>query len=181
MHAVGLQIWDLQEGLLFYTLHGHDGPTLGVNFSPGGEYFISGGADGQVMSWRTNFDSCLATAAAAWGEAKSSTTAGGCIGSGSTKQQDGQVAWKPFAKGCATIACTAGSARQPAVKAPDARALAMPSRQPHRQAAGPLAVVQEHEQAADSSAGLDGGLAGVLQQLVSQLNVLTTVSGSAGN
>eukprot|EP00887_Chlorella_sp_A99_P000976 scaffold5.g976.t1 len=55
-------VWDLQEGQLFYTLHGHEGPVLGAAFSHGGEHFASAGADQQVMVWRTNFDACLASA-----------------------------------------------------------------------------------------------------------------------
>lgn len=55
MHVVW-QVWDLREGQLFYTLHGHEGATYGVNFSPAGDFFASGGADEQVLVWRTNFD-----------------------------------------------------------------------------------------------------------------------------
>lgn len=46
--ALPLQVWDLREGQLFYTLHGHEGATLGTAFSPAGDYFASGGADEQV-------------------------------------------------------------------------------------------------------------------------------------
>ncbi len=42
------QVWDLREGQLFYTLHGHEGATMGVAFSPSGDYFASAGADEQV-------------------------------------------------------------------------------------------------------------------------------------
>ncbi|KAL4425774.1 hypothetical protein ABPG75_009790 [Micractinium tetrahymenae] len=178
-----LKVWDLQEGLLLYTLHGHDGPTLGVNFSPAGGHFISGGADGQVMSWRTNFDSCLTAAAAAWGDANGGNDSGCCTGSSSSKQQGGQVAWKPFAKGCTAASAgdpagpkTAPPARHapPAIAAPNTIAAVRPSHRPQQQAAGPLVAVQQQEHAADSCAGLDAGLAGVLQQLVSQLDVLTS-------
>ncbi len=186
LDAAALQIWDLQEGLLFYTLHGHDGPTLGVNFSPAGDHFISGGVDGQVMSWRTNFDSCLATAAATCEEARTIASTGSPIGGGGIKQQGGQVAWKPFAKGCPGVASssrplTTAAARpaSPAVKAANPLAT-RPSQQPLRQPAGALEVAQQHEQAVDTSAGLYDGLASVLQQLVSQLDVLTSVSWAAG-
>jgi centriolar protein POC1 len=50
------QVWDLREGQLFYTLHGHEGASLGVAFSPAGDFFASAGADEQVMVWKTNFD-----------------------------------------------------------------------------------------------------------------------------
>ncbi|XP_022104987.1 POC1 centriolar protein homolog A-like isoform X1 [Acanthaster planci] len=51
-----LKILDLLEGRLFYTLHGHQGPATAVAFSRTGEHFASGGADEQVMVWKTNFD-----------------------------------------------------------------------------------------------------------------------------
>lgn len=185
MLAAALQIWDLQEGLLFYTLHGHDGPTLGVNFSPAGDHFISGGADHQVMSWRTNFDSCLAMAVPTWEDASS----GRCIagrGSDRNKQQEKLVAWKPFAKGCNVSADTAGTIglntavparlKPSGVAAPGTVAASVPSQRPQLQAAETLAMVQKQEQAMLTSASLDVGLAGVLQQLVSQLDVLTSVS-----
>lgn len=44
-----LKIWDLREGRLFYTVYGHEGITLGVEYSPTGEYFASCGADEQVI------------------------------------------------------------------------------------------------------------------------------------
>ncbi|NXU72501.1 POC1B protein, partial [Oreotrochilus melanogaster] len=52
-----LKILDLIEGRLIYTLHGHKGPVLSVAFSKRGEKFVSGGADAQVLLWKTNFDS----------------------------------------------------------------------------------------------------------------------------
>ena len=58
--ALFLQVWDLREGQLFYTLHGHEGATFGVDFSPAGDFFASGGADEQVLVWRTNFDRVMA-------------------------------------------------------------------------------------------------------------------------
>ncbi|CAD5115146.1 DgyrCDS4150 [Dimorphilus gyrociliatus] len=57
-----LKILDLLEGRLFYTLHGHqacilfEGPATAVSFSLKGDYFASGGADEQVLVWKTNFD-----------------------------------------------------------------------------------------------------------------------------
>jgi centriolar protein POC1 len=50
------QIWDLREGHLFYTLKGHEGPIKSVRFSPKGDFFASGGSDGQLLLWKTNFD-----------------------------------------------------------------------------------------------------------------------------
>ncbi|XP_005324485.3 POC1 centriolar protein homolog B isoform X1 [Ictidomys tridecemlineatus] len=51
-----LKILDLLEGRLIYTLQGHTGPVFTVSFSRSGEQFTSGGADTQVLLWRTNFD-----------------------------------------------------------------------------------------------------------------------------
>ena len=58
--CLAVQVWDLREGQLFYTLHGHEGATYGVDFSPAGDFFASGGADEQVLVWRTNFDRVMA-------------------------------------------------------------------------------------------------------------------------
>ena len=46
-------MWDLREGQLFYTLNGHEGAALCADFSPGGDYFASGGADEQVAESST--------------------------------------------------------------------------------------------------------------------------------
>jgi centriolar protein POC1 len=43
-----LKIFDLLEGRIFYTLHGHQGPVTAATFSRNGEFFASGGADEQV-------------------------------------------------------------------------------------------------------------------------------------
>uniref|UniRef100_A0A672SJB8 POC1 centriolar protein homolog B n=1 Tax=Sinocyclocheilus grahami TaxID=75366 RepID=A0A672SJB8_SINGR len=51
-----MKILDLLEGRLIYTLHGHKGPVLAVAFSRDGDLFASGGADSQVLMWKTNFD-----------------------------------------------------------------------------------------------------------------------------
>ncbi|KAJ3152331.1 POC1 centriolar protein A [Geranomyces michiganensis] len=52
-----VKIWDVKEGHLFYTLHGHkNGPTTAATFSPRGDYFATGGSDSQVMVWKSNFD-----------------------------------------------------------------------------------------------------------------------------
>ncbi|KAE8296717.1 POC1 centriolar protein-like protein B Pat-interacting protein 1 [Larimichthys crocea] len=51
-----VKIMDLLEGRLIYTLHGHKGAVITVSFSRLGDLFASGGADGQVLMWRTNFD-----------------------------------------------------------------------------------------------------------------------------
>jgi centriolar protein POC1 len=47
-----LKIWDLRKGQILYTLLGHQGATSSASFSPGGDYFCSGGKDSQVMIWK---------------------------------------------------------------------------------------------------------------------------------
>ncbi|ORZ40400.1 WD40-repeat-containing domain protein [Catenaria anguillulae PL171] len=51
-----VKVWDLVEGHLLYTLHGHKEnlPTTAAVFSPRGEYFATGGMDGQVFVWKSN-------------------------------------------------------------------------------------------------------------------------------
>ena len=51
-----LKLWDLREGQLLYTLHGHHGAATATAFTSGGDYFASGGADRVVMIWRSNLD-----------------------------------------------------------------------------------------------------------------------------
>ncbi|KXS21676.1 WD40 repeat-like protein [Gonapodya prolifera JEL478] len=61
-----IKIWDLKEGHLFYTLHGHkQGPTTAATFSPAGDYFATGGSDAQVMVWKSGFDAIKQLALAA--------------------------------------------------------------------------------------------------------------------
>ena len=52
LNQADVQVWDLREGQLLYTLHGHEGPTYGVAFSPAGDFFASGGGDEQVGNCR---------------------------------------------------------------------------------------------------------------------------------
>ncbi len=66
-----LRVWDLREGQLFYTLHGHEGATNGVTFSPAGDYFASAGVRmlrgglccvaeaGSAMGWAVQSGCCL--------------------------------------------------------------------------------------------------------------------------
>ena len=50
-----LKIFDLLEGRLIYTLHGHQPKkAVAVAFSHCGEFFASGGADNQLLIWKTN-------------------------------------------------------------------------------------------------------------------------------
>lgn len=55
-----LQIWDLREGHLLYTIEGHQGPVSHVRFSQEGDYFCSTDQAGVIMSWKSNFDKVLA-------------------------------------------------------------------------------------------------------------------------
>jgi centriolar protein POC1 len=56
-----VKVWDLMEGHLLYTLHGHK-ESMATNtacFSPGNEYFASGGDDAQVFLWKSNLKSSI--------------------------------------------------------------------------------------------------------------------------
>ena len=56
-HCVALwQVWDLREGHLLYTLHGHKGAVLDSRFDAKGEFLASVGADEVVMVWKSNLD-----------------------------------------------------------------------------------------------------------------------------
>ena len=51
-----VKVWDLREGHLLYTLHGHTGGVNTCQFAGvTGNYFASAGADEVVMVWATNF------------------------------------------------------------------------------------------------------------------------------
>ena len=47
---------DLLEGRPIYTLKGHASGITSIAFSKTGEYFASGGADRQLLMWKSNFD-----------------------------------------------------------------------------------------------------------------------------
>jgi centriolar protein POC1 len=51
-----IKVWDLRKGCIMYTLYGHEGATTAANFSPTGDYFISGGADSVVLCWESNMN-----------------------------------------------------------------------------------------------------------------------------
>ena len=51
-----VKIWDLKLGQIIYTLHGHEGPAIGCNFSNCGDFFATGGADSIVMVWQSNIN-----------------------------------------------------------------------------------------------------------------------------
>ena len=39
-----------------YTLYGHEGPSTTANFSPLGDFFISGGDDQNLVIWKSNLN-----------------------------------------------------------------------------------------------------------------------------
>lgn len=43
------------EGRPIYTLKGHTGEITSITFSQDGDFFASGGADRQVLMWKSNF------------------------------------------------------------------------------------------------------------------------------
>lgn len=46
-------------GHILYTLYGHEGPSTAVNFSPNGDYFVTGGTDSVVLVWKSNLDASI--------------------------------------------------------------------------------------------------------------------------
>ena len=55
-HDSTVKIWDLRQGLILYSLYGHEGHTNTVDFSPCGDYFTSSGQDAIVMVWKSNLN-----------------------------------------------------------------------------------------------------------------------------
>jgi len=51
-----LKITDLRQGQVIYTLYGHERATFATTFSQNGEFFASGGADNNVLAWKSTFD-----------------------------------------------------------------------------------------------------------------------------
>ena len=51
-----MKVWDLRQGHILYSLYGHEGSGTSCSFTPGGDYFSSGGADGIVMVWKSNLN-----------------------------------------------------------------------------------------------------------------------------
>ncbi len=60
-----LRLWDVRAGALAFTCLGHDAHAAGggaaagalaAAFSPAGDFFASGGADAQLLVWRTRCD-----------------------------------------------------------------------------------------------------------------------------
>jgi centriolar protein POC1 len=60
-----LRLWDVRAGALAFTCHGHgqragaggaSAGALAAAFSPAGDFFASGGADAQLLVWRTRID-----------------------------------------------------------------------------------------------------------------------------
>ncbi len=45
----------MKEGNLYYTLHGHKGPTTAAQFSPDHQFFATTGADAQILVWNAHF------------------------------------------------------------------------------------------------------------------------------
>ena len=166
---------DLAEGTVFYTLHGHEGPALGVAFSATGVQFASAGADKSVLVWQTNFDAALATAVE--GVAARCSGARGGDKAVAAKQQP--APWRPNGH----RSCTAGP---DASKAPGTRPKTAPAHQPAAGSDSIAAVrpscrqLQDGSHAAFESASLNGGelpsgVADVLQTLVTSLDALTQV------
>jgi centriolar protein POC1 len=52
-----IKIWEINKGVLEYTLYGHNGSTNTCAFSKYGDYFATGGSDSLAMIWKTNLES----------------------------------------------------------------------------------------------------------------------------
>ena len=66
-----LRLWDVRAGALSFTCHGHAAAgaggaagALAAAFSPAGDFFASGGADAQLLVWRTRIDRDIGACAA---------------------------------------------------------------------------------------------------------------------
>ena len=51
-----IKIWEINKGVLQYTLYGHNGSTNTCAFSKYGDYFATGGSDSLAMIWKTNLE-----------------------------------------------------------------------------------------------------------------------------
>ena len=51
-----VKIWDLRQGHILYSLYGHEGSSTTCNFSPGGDFFTTSGADAIVNVWKSNLN-----------------------------------------------------------------------------------------------------------------------------
>lgn len=174
-----VQVLDLAEGSVFYTLHGHEGPALGVAFSAVGDQFASAGVDKAVLVWQTNFDAALATSV----EGVATRCAGTSTANKPAPAKQQQVPWRHNGqRGCA--------AAPEAAKAPGARPKTAPVQQPTTAGDSIAAVhpacrqLQDGSHAAFESASLNTGhlpssVADVLQTLVTSLDALTQVGHKA--
>ena len=183
-----VKVWDVREGQLFYTLRGHEGAATCGEFSQNGEYFATGGADANVMVWKTNFDRVLGEHSG-----KNETASRGTskpVGSSeeavSSKRSD-DVSSKQTAVSKSVPSSVAPPA--PALPSPRARARrdasppspprsspAPPAKEPAAPSAPPLPR-SSAGQAGPSDAGPPEALANTLSHIVGQLDVLTqTVS-----
>ena len=45
----------MTKGILAYTMYGHNGQIDAVTFSKKGDYFATGGADCNVLIWKSSF------------------------------------------------------------------------------------------------------------------------------
>jgi centriolar protein POC1 len=54
-----VKIWDIREGQILYTLHGHDGAVNCAQFSPDSKFIASGSVDSFVMVWEADLEKCL--------------------------------------------------------------------------------------------------------------------------
>ena len=51
-----VKIWDLRKGQIMYTIYGHEGPTNCAEFSPLGDFILTGGQDANIVIWKSNLN-----------------------------------------------------------------------------------------------------------------------------
>ena len=46
----------MRQGIINYSLYGHEGAATTCSFSPGGDFFTTSGADAHVNVWKSNLN-----------------------------------------------------------------------------------------------------------------------------
>lgn len=54
-----VRIWDIETGKTIYTLNGHEGEVICVNFSAEGDLLLTGSFDGTARIWDMQSGQCV--------------------------------------------------------------------------------------------------------------------------